>query len=302
ADALAETLATVEAAIDLAEERIELADPAELAGQLRTTATELDQLAASAIDMPDTAEMPSVVLVGRPNVGKSSLVNTVTGTDRAIISAQAGTTRDVLTALWHLPCGTTVELLDAAGFVDPQDAVAMAADSAARNAVTRADMILFVIDSCVSDEIADTSLLYETRQTNRHAPMLIVCNKSDLIENATPPSFVPEQTIPRTKTSCATGDGLAELAAQVTEMLHLSADRSGQAIGLHARQRRCLLEAAEAAGRTACLLASAKEIADVSELAAVELREALAQLGAISGQIVTEDILGRIFARFCVGK
>ena len=102
--------------------------------------------------------------------------------------------------------------------------------------------------------------------------------------------------------SCVTGQGLELLRAALADRLHLSASRGGELLGLHDRQKRCLLSAADAADRAAGLLSKSAHLADVAELVAVELRDALAHLGQISGQIVTEDILGQIFARFCVGK
>ena len=102
--------------------------------------------------------------------------------------------------------------------------------------------------------------------------------------------------------TAVSGEGLEEVRQSLVERLGVSAHRGGEAIGLHERQRRCLASAAGSASRAGELLAGVSEIADVAELAAVELRAGLAELGSISGEVVTEDILGRIFARFCVGK
>jgi tRNA modification GTPase len=99
-----------------------------------------------------------------------------------------------------------------------------------------------------------------------------------------------------------TGQGREQLRTALADHLHLSAARGGELLGLHDRQKRCLLSAADAADRAADMLAKSAHLADVAELTSVELREALAHLGQISGQVVTEDILGQIFARFCVGK
>ena len=106
-------------------------------------------------------------------------------------------------------------------------------------------------------------------------------------------------------TSAVTGQGLDEVRRLLADMLHLSAARSGEALGLHERQKRCLRAAAASARRAADLLATADEIADVAELAAVDLHAALADLRSVSGAdaaTVSEEILARIFTRFCVGK
>ncbi len=296
---IAEALATVEASIDLAEERIELASPASQASQLRDIAARLGRTARGATDLPETAALPSVAIAGEPNVGKSSLLNALARTDRAITSALAGTTRDVLSAPAVLPCGSTVNLLDVAGFTAPTDSLATMAHDAASQAVARADMILFVAQAGRSKTRAYDELLEKLRATNRTAPVLLLANKADLVEKNFSQLQADDETI---YTSATTGEGLDAVRQKLTQTLHLASARPGSAMGLHDRQRRAMQLAGEAAIAAAELLDGADEIADAAELIAVELREALGQLGAISGEIVTEDILGKIFARFCVGK
>ncbi|MCY2930298.1 MAG: 50S ribosome-binding GTPase, partial [Planctomycetota bacterium] len=143
---LAETLAEVEAAIDLADEPLDLTAPGVLGAGLSDLSAVLSRLAAEAGDMPETADCPRVVLTGRPNVGKSSLLNALTGSDRAIVSTLAGTTRDVLSAPLALPGGGTVLLQDAAGLTSPEGDLEASADNAARQAVARADVVVFVVE------------------------------------------------------------------------------------------------------------------------------------------------------------
>ena len=304
--AITDALAGIEASIDLADEHIEFDRPDELSERLGGIASDLRAVADQAGDMPENARCPHVVLVGRPNVGKSSLLNALTGVDRAIVSAMAGTTRDVLSASMDLGDHGVVILQDLAGFeASVEGTPAAAADSLARRAMARSEVILFVVDASGACEDADVELLIEARQANPRAPLLLLANKCDLVALDDLAAFARLSelagTVPQA-VSASRATGLEVLKVRLAELMHLGAHRGGQAMGLHVRQKRAMEACAAAVERTAELISPADEVADVAELAAVEMREALSQLGQISGEVVTEDILGRIFQRFCVGK
>lgn len=298
---LTDVLATVEASIDLAEEDIQLDSPAHLAGQLTALADRLRSVAAGAADVPDAARHIRVVLAGRPNVGKSSLVNALTGADRAIVSALAGTTRDVLSAPLDLD-GAAVLLQDAAGFGRLDSDLAAVSDNAARQAVAQADVVCLVLDA-TDIGAADAALLAELRAVNTAEPVAIA-NKIDL---AVDPASARDAAAATTglaslATSAVTGEGMADFKRAIAQRLHLTANRGGSGLSLHQRQKRCLLAAADAADAAGGRLAGSRGLADGAELVAIDLREAVGQIGLISGEVVTEDVLGRIFSRFCVGK
>lgn len=304
---ITEILATVEASIDLAEEGITLESPAAAAGRLEDIHAELNRRAGRAATMPDTADRAHIVLAGQPNVGKSSLLNALAGVDRAIVSALAGTTRDVLSAPMMLGAAGVI-LQDAAGFAATETPLAAVAGQAAFQAVASADVIVFVVDLTGSDAQAeaDKKLWREVRSANQRSPAVLLGNKLDLVDAEIAAKRLGRlgsfAQLPAIAASAEQGDGLAELRKTLADILHLRAERPGETLGLHQRQKRCLLLAAEAVSAAAGLLADVDEIADVAELAAFELRQALAELGQISGQVVTDDVLAEIFSRFCVGK
>jgi tRNA modification GTPase len=256
--------------------------------------------------MPDFARECRVVLAGRPNVGKSSLLNALTGSDRAIVSALSGTTRDVLSVTMHTEGGAAILLQDAAGFGRADDSISRSAEQAARASLAAADAIIFVADLSAEDFREDANLLDRVQAINSRCPLLLAANKTDLIEGKSLSSKMQHlhQTtgLSPLAVSAIRDVGLEELRRLTGERLALSASRDGSALGLHHRQKQNLLAAADSADAAATLLEGASSLADAAELAAIDLREALAQLGQISGEVVSEDILGRIFARFCVGK
>jgi len=303
-EALAEVLATAEASIDFADENLELSSPDRLEQAITQVADDLDAaLSRSHRWVPATSE-PKVAIAGRPNAGKSTLLNALSGMDRAIVSALAGTTRDVLSAPAKLPSGREVLLLDAAGLAEPNSPLELAAHSAARDAVAAADGLLFVLDATEDDQGDDRALLEELSRLNRRAPVIVLANKIDLVCDLARRMDHFQRRLGQSlrPVSAVTGQGLGEIREDLAEALRdRSAPQPGQLL-LHERQRRGIEGSAAAARRGAQLLSGAEQVIDVAEILAVELRAALRGLAELTGDVVAEDVLSAIFARFCVGK
>jgi tRNA modification GTPase len=240
------------------------------------------------------------VLTGLPNAGKSTLFNRMTGMDRAIQSAVAGTTRDEITAPLALP-GGDVMLCDTAGLDEggalPGDAVLhRAGQSAAARAVATADLVLVIVDG--AHEQGDVP--------ERLRPMLagqrfeLILNKADLCENRS----VCGKISYFARVSGRTGEGVAELLDRLDEALFAGqVGRGGEAITMSTRQIESLRDAQSALKRARQFCGTgAGGVMDSRELLALELRHAVHALSLLFGEITTEDILGRIFARFCIGK
>lgn len=301
-DGIANALVEVEASIDLAEEDIEPTSPGRLAERLNLLVGEIGGTLAQAMAVTGATDTPRVAIAGAPNVGKSSLLNALTGLDRAIVSATAGTTRDVLTAPMTLPSGGDVLLVDLAGFTGAAAGLAKAADGAAWAALDAAEAIVLVLDAVD----ANLDLLGEIIAHRPNAPLTVLVNKTDLLDAAKAEIAVAEATRhgrrPALAVSALTRTGLDEVKRHLDDVLHVEANRAVSPCSLHDHQRRSLDRACRALACAAEEIASLAHLADRAEIAAIELRTALAELGAISGEMATEELLARIFARFCVGK
>ncbi|MCH7814831.1 MAG: 50S ribosome-binding GTPase, partial [Planctomycetes bacterium] len=301
-DALADLTARVEADIDFAEEPINFIAPAELTERLGELVRDLTALIDRADSTERLAVLPSILLFGAPNVGKSSLMNALSGMDRAICSAVAGTTRDVLSA--PLALGRAEALLwDAAGHQADTDELADRTRQATQAAAQEADLICLVVDLTEHPTEAEWAPL---RAIGRTAGV-VAANKSDLLDEAVIAERVAALEAADLGAVCpvsaATGAGLDALrqafAARLFDDPSSSEDRS---VALTARQHEHLEAARSALERAAGLASEMIETIDSADLIALELREALAALGAVTGEVTTDDLLGRVFASFCIGK
>ncbi len=282
----------IEAALDFPEEEIDfLADRTlhERAAQLRQA---LEQLQADSRQGQLLHDGMTVVLAGRPNAGKSSLLNLLAQRDSAIVSPIPGTTRDVLRERIQID-GLPLHVLDTAGLRASADEIETEGVKRARDAMQRADRVLLLIDDAADAAAAVSALLAELPAG---VQVTLVRNKIDVSGRA--PGLVEQGThgIAEVALSARTGAGLDALHA------HLKACTGYQAAGegaFSARRRHldALARALAELGNTHAELAAGR-----GELAAEALRQAQQALGEITGEFTSDDLLGRIFASFCIGK
>lgn len=280
---LVKLLAGVAAAIDYPDE----ISFEEAAGSLREGAGALAQRLENACDERGARIADKgleVVLCGRPNVGKSSLLNALARQECAIVTDVPGTTRDIVRADVMLG-GVRVHFADTAGIRAQGDRIEQIGVARARQAVAGADTVLLVLDASAPLSEEDQTLLHDTDD----APRIIVLNKSDLA-----PALRPEDFSNAVSVSAATGDGLPALEEKISRF----AQGAGESALTQARHMALAREAAAALRRAAQDCAEGQSV-DVAELA---LQEALRALGRITGEQVDEMMIDDIFATFCVGK
>jgi tRNA modification GTPase len=291
-DELVDLRAYVEAAIDFPEEEVDFLGDTELADRLATVRGHFDAVTAAAGQGRLLRDGITVVLAGRPNSGKSSLLNRLAGYDAAIVTAIPGTTRDVLRERIAID-GLPLHVLDTAGLRDSQDAVEREGVRRAAAEMSRADRVLFVIDS--ADDPLGHAFAEERGRLPADIPVTLVFNKIDLA-----PGQPVDDTLsgpPRIHVSAVTGKGLDQLRA------HLKACVSFQTAGngsISARRRH--IEALARARE--CVETAARELQQRrgGELVAEELRVAQRALEEVTGIFTADDLLGRIFGSFCIGK
>jgi tRNA modification GTPase len=273
-------LADVEAGLDFTDEDIHFVSPEELLKRLAKGMALVTNLARQ-LDQRSVSDRPfRVVLAGRPNAGKSSLFNALAGASAALVSPEPGTTRDYLVQRLDLE-GVQMELVDTAGWQAANDLIQAQAQALGREQAETASLILLCLEAGQTPNAEEMAL-----RRRQQPPVLVVSTKSDL---AAPPAGLPA-------TSAVTGAGLDALRMRLVEHARAHAQ-----LALAPSLSRCRHHVEE------CLkcLRRAHQIVlfeEPPELLALDLRGALDQLGEMVGAVYTDDLLDRIFSRFCIGK
>ncbi|MDJ0910767.1 MAG: tRNA uridine-5-carboxymethylaminomethyl(34) synthesis GTPase MnmE [Woeseiaceae bacterium] len=279
---LTELRVYVEAAIDFPEEEIDFLSDDALNKRLDDCGREFADLLANATVGRVLRDGYQIVLVGQPNAGKSSLMNRLSGEDTAIVTEIAGTTRDVLRERIDID-GLAVELVDTAGLRENPGVIEMEGIRRAKDAMANADAVLWVQDA--NDSQPDRPELPDG------VPVLIVRNKIDIAESR---DDFDDHTI---EISAKTGEGIDALRDRIRRLAGYRDLGEG---AFTARQRH--VEAIERAARSFATGRAALTESRAGELLAEELRLAQQALGEITGEVSSDDLLGKIFSSFCIGK
>ena len=292
ADAVVDLRTYVEAAIDFPEEEVDFLGDQELRDRLAAVRAHFDGVAAAASQGRLLRDGITVVLAGRPNSGKSSLLNRLAGYEAAIVTAIPGTTRDVLRERIAID-GLPLHVLDTAGLRESEDEVEAEGVRRARAEMMRADRVLFVIDS--ADDPLGRAFEEQRARLPDDVPVTLVFNKIDVADGL--PVSDTLSGPPRVHVSARTGSGLDMLRSHLKDSVSFQAAGNGS---ISARRRH--LEALARARACVENGAAALESRRAGELVAEELRLAQQALDEITGVFHADDLLGRIFGSFCIGK
>ena len=305
-DRLVETAALVELELDFSDEDVEFADRAQLDALLAEASGELDALLSSARLGALVRDGVRVVIGGRPNAGKSTLLNALVERDRAIVSATPGTTRDAVEAEREID-GLRVTFVDTAGLRETADAIEAEGVRRSKAAATQADVLVYVHDARTGLDDGERAFLSDLAAGRPDLPVVHVANKADLLAPeasggargrpaGSPPQHAVAVSARGARADPARLDGLRQRILEAAR--GGSAPTEAGVLVTNERHRRLLADAREAVARAQALVASGAD----GDLLALDLRAALDALGRITGAVTPDDVLGAVFGRFCIGK
>jgi tRNA modification GTPase len=290
-DEMMKTLAHVEAHIDFPDEDILPDTKEQLLKRLEHGVAFMDELLRTANEGQILRRGIRAVIVGRPNAGKSSLLNQLLGHDRAIVSAIPGTTRDTIEETANIR-GLPVVLIDTAGLREARDEIEQEGIRRSHESLARAEFILHVLDASEPLTPADETYFAELAGKNR----ILVVNKVDLPRKL---ELSSETGAPIVEICCLSGQGIEALKDAIKELVWSGEIRAEMLqVMINSRHQDALIRSRAATQRTLDVLRAGETL----ELAAGELRIAVNAVGEIVGKTATEDLLDSIFSQFCIGK
>lgn len=286
-------IAHIEATVDYPEDDLEEITAIQVAARLKEVAGELEKAIESADEGRILREGLSTVIVGKPNVGKSSLLNTLLKENRAIVTDIPGTTRDVIEEYISIK-GIPIKIVDTAGIRETEDVVEKIGVEKSRSKIEEADLIVFMLDISRGLDSEDRDIISYIRGKK----YIVLLNKSDLAAKADIDEIEglePEYVI---STSVTQGIGVDKLKEAIVKLFFHGEIKSGELVITNMRHKEAML-----AARSSCLQAiDALSGTSAIDLASIDIRNAWYSLGQITGDTMEEDIIDKIFSEFCLGK
>ncbi len=289
-DTVLETLAKINANIDYPEEDMEEYEASELLADLAGVRDALCELLSTASRGRLIRDGIDTVICGRPNVGKSSVLNLLARESRAIVTDIAGTTRDVIEERITLN-NIVLNVFDTAGIRETDDKIESLGIDKSKEYIEKAELVLFVVDASSDLTLEDTALFELVKNKN----YIVLLNKSDLGQK-TPDLFCANDTV---TLSAKTGEGLNDLATKIEEKFKLGKLASRDAAMITSRRHK---EAITHAHTSLLKAYDALAMGMPQDMVAIDLTDCATHLGEITGKTVSEEIVDKIFARFCLGK
>ena len=291
---LLDVIARLEAGIDFAEDDVDVPDNTAIVEMIQPLFRALDDLEATFQYGKLLVGGFRLAILGKPNVGKSSLFNRLVSADRAIVTDIPGTTRDVLTETVSMD-GVPLRFADTAGVRQTSDRIESIGVVRTLETLSDADLALVVLDGSAALDLDDREVLAKAGAI----PHIVVINKSDLTQALDPASLDGSSSVKRVHVSAKTGNGLAALREAIRGFLHeRKADLTDDLVLTNARQHEAIVKAiSDLQAASAALLRNVPH-----EMALLDLYQALTALNELTGDVVTDDILDRIFSTFCIGK
>ncbi|MDB4606866.1 tRNA uridine-5-carboxymethylaminomethyl(34) synthesis GTPase MnmE, partial [Crocinitomicaceae bacterium] len=279
----------IELELDFSEEDVEFADRTQLKALVGKVLNTVGDLAASFALGNALKNGVPVAIVGAPNTGKSTLLNQLLGEDRAIVSDEAGTTRDVIEETLNID-GILFRLIDTAGIRETNQHIESMGIERSQQKIKEASIVLCLADATDKANLSETqSWSRELSETHSDKKVLFIINKSDLSKQ------VLKGSIP---ISAKDGIGIDVLHSEMVEAVLGTLDLENDTIIANARHHEALLKTSDALEKAA----NGLEDGTTGDFIAMDIRQAMFYLGSITGDISTDDLLGSIFSKFCIGK
>ncbi len=289
---LIELIAHIEVTVDYPEEDIEEITAAQVNEELDKIASKLEELARSFERGKVIREGISAVIVGKPNVGKSSLLNELSGKNRAIVTDIPGTTRDIIEEYININ-GIPVRIIDTAGIRETKDLVEKIGVDMAQKEMENADLVIMMLDARVGmDE--DDAAIYDKIKDKK---TIIVLNKIDLVDEVNVTGLPSDRNI--VKMSLKEGTGIDELENEITRMFFKGEIVSNDEVLLTNVRHKHLIDMATRSIRDA---QEAYKNSMPIDMMTIDIKSAAEYIGQITGESVSEDVVHEIFSRFCIGK